>query len=47
MGPGIITIVFPNSGAPGDLENEAALLAAINERGRRLFQQLGGVLPMA
>lgn len=47
MGPGIITIVLPNSGAPGDLENEAALLAAINGRGPRLFQQLGGVLPTA
>jgi hypothetical protein len=47
MGPGIITIVFPKSGAPADMENEGALLAAINTRGPSLFQRLGGVLPAA
>jgi hypothetical protein len=47
MGPGIITIVFPGSRAPADLENEAAMLAAIATRGVDLFRKLGGVLPEA
>jgi Fungal chitosanase of glycosyl hydrolase group 75 len=47
MGPGIITIVFPESGAPADLDNEADLLTVINSRGAGLFQELGGVLPTA
>jgi Fungal chitosanase of glycosyl hydrolase group 75 len=44
MGPGVITIVFPKSGAPADIENEDALLSALNSRGPNLFQELGGVL---
>jgi hypothetical protein len=47
MGPGIITIVFSNSSAPTDTQNESALLAAIKSRGPSLFQKLGGVLPTA
>jgi hypothetical protein len=47
MGPGIITIVFPKSSAPGDTQKEGVLLAAINLRGPSLFQKLGGVLPTA
>jgi hypothetical protein len=45
MGPGVITIVFPGSGAPADIESEATLLAAIAARGPDLFQNLGGVPP--
>jgi hypothetical protein len=47
MGPGVITIVFPQSGDPADRGNEQTLLAAINSRGPALFQNLGGVLPSA
>jgi hypothetical protein len=47
MGPGVITIVFPQSGDPADRENEQTLSAAINSRAARLFQDLGGKLPSA
>jgi hypothetical protein len=47
MGPGIITIVFPRSAVPGDLENEATLLAALQSRGPSLFTALGGTPPAA
>jgi hypothetical protein len=45
MGPGVITIVFPGSSMPADLENESVLLAAIAARGPGLFQNLGGMIP--
>jgi hypothetical protein len=45
MGPGVITIVFPKSGAVADRDSEAALLAGIKSRGPDLFRGLGGVPP--
>jgi Fungal chitosanase of glycosyl hydrolase group 75 len=47
MGPGIITIVFPNSGAAADRDGETTLLAALKSRGASLFRSLGGILPVA
>ena len=47
MGPGVITIVFPGSGAPSDMESEGALLAALASRGPGLFQALGGAPAVA
>lgn len=47
MGPGVITIVFPGSAMPADLETEATLLAAIASRAPTLFQSLGGAPPTA
>ena len=40
-----ITIVFPESGAVEDRKDEATLLAAIDTKGRKCFQSLGGILP--
>lgn len=42
--PGVLTIVFPGSGATTDRASEATLLAAIASRGADLFTQLGGNL---
>jgi hypothetical protein len=47
MGPGVITIVFPKSGALPDRDSEAALIAAVRSRGLSLFRSLGGVPPTA
>jgi hypothetical protein len=47
MGPGVITIVFPKSGAPPDRDSEAALVAAVKSRGLSLLRSLGGVPPTA
>jgi hypothetical protein len=45
MGPGVIRIVFPKSGASADRDSEAALVAAVKSRGLSLFRSLGGVPP--
>jgi len=42
--PGVLTLVFPGSGATEDRSNEAALLRAIEEKGKRLFVAAGGRL---
>jgi hypothetical protein len=47
MGPGVITIVFPKSGAAADRRSQNAMLAALASRGPSLFQALGGVMPVA
>ncbi len=47
MGPGVITIVFPKSGAIADRTDQAVLLAALSASAPTLFQSLGGVLPNA
>jgi hypothetical protein len=46
MGPGVITIVFPNTAGATDLENETALLTAVQSRGSDLFTKIGGKLPV-
>ena len=43
--PGVLTIVFPGSGAAQDRQDEATLLQAIHSKGRSLFQTAGGQLP--
>jgi hypothetical protein len=45
MGPGVITIVFPESRPPAAAQDEATLLAFIDEVGKRLFVKLGGTVP--
>jgi hypothetical protein len=42
MGPGVITIVFPGSGAAADRDDQATLLAAIGQKGSALFKALQG-----
>ena len=42
MGPGVITIVFPGSGAATDRVNQASLLAAIDQKGSTLLKALQG-----
>jgi len=43
--PGVLTIVFPHSGAPADRTDEATLLRAISSKGRTLFAEAGGRPP--
>lgn len=43
--PGVLTIVFPHSGAPKDRTSEATLLAAIDTNGKALFLAMGGRSP--
>jgi Fungal chitosanase of glycosyl hydrolase group 75 len=43
--PGVLTIVFPGSGAVQDRHDETTLLHAIHSKGRSLFQSAGGQLP--
>lgn len=38
--PGVITIVFPGSGSPNNLSDEATLIAATQSEGARLFKAL-------
>ncbi len=45
MGPNVITIVFPGSGAAAHRKNQSTLLANIERHGRRLFLKLGGTAP--
>lgn len=41
-GPGIVTIVYPNSGDRADRADEATLLAAVRTKGAALFAALAG-----
>lgn len=43
--PGVLTIVFPGSGAAQDRHDERTLLQAIHSKGMSLFQAAGGQLP--
>lgn len=45
MGPGVITIIFPKSGARKRLANQSVLLTAIAASAPQLFTALGGVVP--
>jgi Fungal chitosanase of glycosyl hydrolase group 75 len=47
MGPGIITIIFPKSGARKRFTDQSALLTAIEAHAPPLFTALGGVIPQA
>jgi Fungal chitosanase of glycosyl hydrolase group 75 len=42
MGPGVVTIVFPGSGARADRKSQTTLIDAISTKGRSLFSELGG-----
>ncbi|MGI4880848.1 MAG: glycoside hydrolase family 75 protein [Janthinobacterium lividum] len=42
MGPGVVTIVFPNSATPEARRDQASLLASTSAIGRRRFIDLGG-----
>jgi len=41
---GVVTLVFPGSGAIKDRRDEQTLLAAIDKKGRALFAAAGGKL---
>jgi len=43
--PGVVTLVFPGSGAAEDRRDQQALLQAIDAKGRMLFVAAGGKLP--
>ena len=43
--PGVVTLVFPGSGAAEDRADEATLLKAIDTKGRALFTAAGGTMP--